>query len=194
MLLPVRVIKRVVPPDGNFSLDSSTTSSLPDSLLTPSFSIRLLVSIAMGLPLTIYLWRGDKKKPNTSSIGEHHGANQEYAQNAEGNQGKDSNSTASTHDEVRYPFNLLSQRLRCARAHPTNDGVRILVTNLLTCVQPRAMGSSKGPTSMSFKQEGLDNADTMNPYINEPGKSKKGEGETETAKVKGTVKPDRPQV
>ncbi|KAJ5910366.1 hypothetical protein N7504_005009 [Penicillium tannophilum] len=112
----------------------------------------------MGLPLTIYLWRGDKKKPNTSSIGEHHGANQEYAQNAEGNQGKDSDSTASTHDE------------------------------------PRAMGSSKGPTSMSFKQEGLDNADTMNPYINEPGKSKKGEGETETAKVKGTVKPDRPQV
>lgn len=55
------------------------------------------------------------------------------------------------------------------------------------------MGSAKGPTSMSFKQQGLSNADTMNPYINEPGKSQKGEGETETAKVKGTVKPDRPQ-
>ncbi|KAJ5660958.1 uncharacterized protein N7484_000330 [Penicillium longicatenatum] len=96
-------------------------------------------------------------RPLSGSVGEHHGANQEYAQNAEGNQGNDSNPNNSVHDE------------------------------------PRAMGSAQGPTSMSFKQEGLSNADTMNPYVNEPGKSKKGEGETETAKVKGTVKPDRPQ-
>ena len=33
----------------------------------------------------------------------------------------------------------------------------------------------------------------MNPYVNEPGKSMKGEGETETAKVKGTVSTTRPQ-
>ncbi|KAJ5999285.1 hypothetical protein N7451_007095 [Penicillium sp. IBT 35674x] len=143
-------------PQANISRRSYATAGPGDQKGgTPRW---LLVSIAMGLPLTIYLWRGDKKKPNTSSIGEHHGANQEYAQNAEGNQGKDSDSTSSTHDE------------------------------------PRAMGSNKGPTSMSFKQEGLSNADTMNPYVNEPGKSKKGEGETETAKVKGTVKPERPQV
>lgn len=45
---------------------------------------------------------------------------------------------------------------------------------------------------MSSKQEGLDNADSSNPYINEPGKSVKGEGETETAKLKGTVSPERP--
>lgn len=44
---------------------------------------------------------------------------------------------------------------------------------------------------MSLKQEGLDNADTMNPYVNEPGKSKKGEGETDSVKVKGTVRPGR---
>lgn len=56
------------------------------------------------------------------------------------------------------------------------------------------MGSPEGPKSMSFKQEGLSNADTMNPFVNEPGKSKKGEGETETVKVKGTVRTDRPQV
>jgi hypothetical protein len=56
------------------------------------------------------------------------------------------------------------------------------------------MGSAGGPTTMSFKQEGLSNSNTMNPYINEPGKSKKGEGETETVKVKGTVRTDRPQV
>ncbi|KAL4794859.1 hypothetical protein BDV19DRAFT_364038 [Aspergillus venezuelensis] len=47
--------------------------------------------------------------------------------------------------------------------------------------------------SMSSKQEGLDNKDSSNPYINEPGKSVKGEGETETAKLKGTVDPRRPQ-
>jgi hypothetical protein len=46
---------------------------------------------------------------------------------------------------------------------------------------------------MSSKQEGLDNADTSNPYVNNPGKSMKGEGETETAKLKGTVSTDRPQ-
>lgn len=45
---------------------------------------------------------------------------------------------------------------------------------------------------MSSKQEGLDNADSSNPYINEPGKSVKGEGETESAKLKGTVSPKRP--
>jgi hypothetical protein len=34
----------------------------------------------------------------------------------------------------------------------------------------------------------------MNPYVNEPGKSEKGEGETDTVKVKGTVRVDRSQV
>ncbi|KAL4866703.1 hypothetical protein BDV12DRAFT_172504 [Aspergillus spectabilis] len=46
---------------------------------------------------------------------------------------------------------------------------------------------------MSGKQEGLSNATSDHPYINEPGKSVKGEGETETAKVKGTVSTKRPQ-
>lgn len=56
------------------------------------------------------------------------------------------------------------------------------------------MGTPSGPGSMSYKQEGWSNGDAMNPYVNEPGKSKKGEGETETVKVKGTVRTDRPQV
>lgn len=50
-----------------------------------------------------------------------------------------------------------------------------------------------GPTSTSAKQEGVSNTNTMHPYINEEGKSQKGEGETETVKLKGTVKPERPQ-
>ncbi|KAJ5798300.1 uncharacterized protein N7503_007596 [Penicillium pulvis] len=143
----------ITSPQANFSRRSYATTGPGDQKGGTPRCLHCYGFAPNDLPL-----EGDKKKPNTSSIGEHHGANQEYAQNAEGNQGNDSNSTTSTHDE------------------------------------PRAMGSSKGPTSMSFKQEGLSNADTMNPYVNEPGKSKKGEGETETAKVKGTVKPDRPQV
>ena len=56
------------------------------------------------------------------------------------------------------------------------------------------MGSPAGPGSISQKQEGLSSGDSMNPYVNEPGKSQKGEGETESIKVKGTVTPNRPQV
>lgn len=50
-----------------------------------------------------------------------------------------------------------------------------------------------GPSTISGKQEGISNTTTYNPYMDNPEKSKKGEGETETAKVKGTVSPERPQ-
>ncbi|KAL2836463.1 hypothetical protein BJY01DRAFT_221992 [Aspergillus pseudoustus] len=59
--------------------------------------------------------------------------------------------------------------------------------------QPASRKEPSSPGTMSSKQEGLDNADTANPYVNEPGKSVKGEGETDSAKVKGTVNPSRPQ-
>ncbi|KAL4805669.1 hypothetical protein BDV18DRAFT_139620 [Aspergillus unguis] len=59
--------------------------------------------------------------------------------------------------------------------------------------QPASRKAPAGTGSISSKQEGLDNADTSNPFVNEPGKSVKGEGETETAKLKGTVSPERPQ-
>ncbi|KAL4898138.1 hypothetical protein BDV59DRAFT_166266 [Aspergillus ambiguus] len=39
----------------------------------------------------------------------------------------------------------------------------------------------------------VDKGRSDNPYVNEPGKSQKGEGETETVKVKGSVSPERPQ-
>ncbi|KAI9892874.1 MAG: hypothetical protein M1814_001033 [Vezdaea aestivalis] len=51
-----------------------------------------------------------------------------------------------------------------------------------------------GLNTQSGKQEGLSNADTKHstqPH-EDPGKSKKGEGVTETAKLKGTVSRDRP--
>ncbi|KAI9825922.1 MAG: hypothetical protein M1819_000441 [Sarea resinae] len=49
---------------------------------------------------------------------------------------------------------------------------------------------------MSGKQAGLTTTDTKHStdITNDPNKSKKGEGVPETAKVKGTVSPDRPQV
>ncbi|KAJ5164260.1 ThiJ/PfpI [Penicillium coprophilum] len=69
-----------------------------------------------------------------------------------------------------------------------------LAANALGDRFPRGMGPPDGPGSISLKQEGLDNGDTMNPFVNDPGKSKKGEGETDSVKVKGTVRLDRPQV
>ncbi|ATZ48524.1 hypothetical protein BCIN_03g07260 [Botrytis cinerea B05.10] len=58
--------------------------------------------------------------------------------------------------------------------------------------------ASKEPQSkntQSGKQEGLSNTDTKHStdITNDPSKSKKGEGAPETAKVKGTVDPNRPQ-
>ncbi|KAJ5921173.1 hypothetical protein N7466_009499 [Penicillium verhagenii] len=60
--------------------------------------------------------------------------------------------------------------------------------------EPRAWGAPKGPHTISFKQEGLSDTDALHPYMNATGKSQKGEGDIETAKVKGAVSPNRPQV
>ncbi|KAJ6100141.1 hypothetical protein N7467_001676 [Penicillium canescens] len=130
----------------------------------------LIALFGLGLPISFYFWqRGGKQKPKTNVVREEQrgarGANQEYTDGAEGNEGnkphlKGKEQGFSSFDDDK----------------------------------PRGMGSAGGPTTMSFKQEGLSNADTMNPSINEPGKSKKGEDETETVKVKGTVRTDRPQV
>ncbi|OOQ87035.1 hypothetical protein PEBR_19083 [Penicillium brasilianum] len=87
----------------------------------------------------------------------------------------------------------LSQRGSIKPTSPQGN-VEASQPNTSTNDEPRAMGPPSGPNSMSAKQQGLSNADTMNPYVNEPGKSEKGEGETDTAKLKGTVRVDRPQV
>ncbi|KAL8802093.1 MAG: hypothetical protein Q9182_004037 [Xanthomendoza sp. 2 TL-2023] len=52
-----------------------------------------------------------------------------------------------------------------------------------------------GPNTMSQKQEGLSNTSTKHStdMDNNPDKSKKGEGMVETAKLKGSVDPGRPQ-
>lgn len=47
---------------------------------------------------------------------------------------------------------------------------------------------------MSGKQERLDNEHTSNPGSTRPGLSVKGETDTETAKLRGSVDEERPQV
>jgi hypothetical protein len=53
------------------------------------------------------------------------------------------------------------------------------------------MKSSGGSGTMSGKQEGISNADTSHPFLTTPEKSRKKEGDTETAKLKGTVSTKR---
>jgi hypothetical protein len=69
---------------------------------------------------------------------------------------------------------------------------------MLTITQPYAVKPTGGPAvqsgALSAKQEGISNADTGSPFYTAPGKSEKAEGEIDTAKVKGAIAPDRPQV
>jgi hypothetical protein len=61
--------------------------------------------------------------------------------------------------------------------------------------QPGAKKDPKSQNEMSGKQQDLDNDDTghSTPIADNPNKSSKGEGEAETAKLKGTVDTNRPQ-
>ncbi|RHZ47575.1 uncharacterized protein CDV56_104754 [Aspergillus thermomutatus] len=59
--------------------------------------------------------------------------------------------------------------------------------------EPASRKPPSGHNTMSSKQEGVDNADTANPYVADPGKSVKGEGETDSVKMKGSIDPERPQ-
>ncbi|QKX58318.1 uncharacterized protein TRUGW13939_05440 [Talaromyces rugulosus] len=54
---------------------------------------------------------------------------------------------------------------------------------------PTDPGKNSG--AQSAKQQGLTNTETKHPSLETPGKSVKAEGETETAKVMGTVSPER---
>ncbi|GAD99983.1 conserved hypothetical protein [Paecilomyces variotii No. 5] len=54
-------------------------------------------------------------------------------------------------------------------------------------------GAGKTAGATSGKQEGLSNANTSHPNTTAPGKSTKSEDDVDTAKVKGSVDPQRPQ-
>lgn len=114
-----------------------------------------------------------EEKPSTQDSG----AQQKKDEEKGGQEIGEANKEDSGHDEVSH-FNSSSMLFFGIDANSS---------------QPAASKPTGGPGSISAKQEGLSNTDSKNPHIDEPGQSEKGEGETETAKVKGTVKPERPQ-
>lgn len=67
----------------------------------------------------------------------------------------------------------------------------------VACQQGKAQRAPRGPGeysgATSAKQQGLSNTETKHPELDVPGKSVKGEGETESSKLKGTVSTERPQ-
>ena len=63
----------------------------------------------------------------------------------------------------------------------------------LTVDEPAAVKPPAGFNEQSGKQEGWANKDTVNPHLGSPDLSKKAEGDVDSAKVKGTVRSERPQ-
>ncbi|RMJ24009.1 hypothetical protein PHISP_05114 [Aspergillus sp. HF37] len=60
--------------------------------------------------------------------------------------------------------------------------------------QAAAVKWPAGPSTTSGKQEGVDNDSTSNPFTTRPGMSVKGESDADSAKLRGSVDTQRPQV
>ncbi|KAE8152891.1 hypothetical protein BDV25DRAFT_50307 [Aspergillus avenaceus] len=144
----------------------------------------MIASIGLGVPAAYYLISsGPEKKPH-GAHGDHHEAVEEAEQKEE---------AAPAEESQPQPDRDAEQKVE--QAAPSSDQKEggSFGEPPSNVDQPASRGESGGPASVSGKQEGLSNTDTSNPYVNEPGKSEKGEGETDTAKVKGSVDPARPQ-
>ncbi|KAE8336831.1 hypothetical protein BDV24DRAFT_167880 [Aspergillus arachidicola] len=145
----------------------------------------LLGSVGLGVPAAYYLLSsGPEKKPH-GGHGEHHEAVKETEKEEE---------QAPAGESEPQPDRDAEQKVD-TEASSSSSGEKggSFGEPPSNVDEATARGGTGGPATISGKQEGVSNADTSNPYVNEPGKSQKGEGETETAKVKGTVDPARPQ-
>ncbi|GAB1199513.1 hypothetical protein BDV32DRAFT_119205 [Aspergillus pseudonomiae] len=145
----------------------------------------LLGSVGLGVPAAYYLLSsGPEKKPH-GDHGDHHEAVKETEKKEEqapaGESEPQPDRDAEQKVEAGSSSSSAGEKGGSFGEPPSNVD------------EASARGGTGGPATISGKQEGLSNTDTSNPYVNEPGKSQKGEGETETAKVKGTVDPERPQ-
>ncbi|KAE8414082.1 hypothetical protein BDV36DRAFT_266509 [Aspergillus pseudocaelatus] len=145
----------------------------------------LLGSVGLGVPAAYYLLSsGPEKKPH-GGHGDHHEAVKETEEKEEqapaGESEAQPDRDAEQKVDTEASSSSSSEKGGSFGEPPSNVD------------EATARGGTGGPATISGKQEGVSNADTSNPYVNEPGKSEKGEGETETAKVKGTVSPERPQ-
>ncbi|KAB8238051.1 hypothetical protein ETB97_006073 [Aspergillus alliaceus] len=144
-----------------------------------------LASIGLGVPAAYYLISsGPEKKPH-GAHGDHHEAVVETEKKEEkapaGESEPQPDRDAEQKVDTEAPSSSSGEKGGSFEEPPSNVD------------EPASRGDAGGSATISGKQEGLSNTDTSNPYVNEPGKSEKGEGETETAKVKGTVDPERPQ-
>ncbi|GLA28290.1 hypothetical protein AnigIFM63326_005861 [Aspergillus niger] len=140
----------------------------------------LIASLGLGVPTAFYLLQsGPKKTP-------HHGHEAHGAGHVE----KEEKAPAgeATPQPDRDAEQKTDTSSSSTESTPSTDGKPPSEAD-----QPSSRKDSGNSATISGKQEGLSNTNTDNPYVNEPGKSAKGEGETESAKVKGTVSPERPQ-
>lgn len=133
-------------------------------------SYSALGALIAAVPAAYYMKSGSKPRDGDGSA------------SAEREQTRFSDSTSTTGGSLGQPPS-------------TVDPVRIshISTEQSNTSQANSRKEPGGPSTVSGKQEGISNTTSSNPYMSQPEKSKKGEGETETVKVKGTVSPERPQ-
>ncbi|OJK01438.1 hypothetical protein ASPACDRAFT_77182 [Aspergillus aculeatus ATCC 16872] len=151
----------------------------------------LIGSLGLGIPGAYYLLATGPKAaasshdtPDTHHHGEPKGKTSTSAP-------IEKEESASAQDSAAQPDRDAEQKTDSesrAAAVPSTDGKAPSEAD-----EPSTRKEAGNASTISGKQEGISNATTDHPHVNEPGKSVKGEGETETAKVKGTVSPDRPQ-
>ncbi|KAE8160426.1 hypothetical protein BDV40DRAFT_290176 [Aspergillus tamarii] len=145
----------------------------------------LLGSVGLGVPAAYYLLSSGPEKTPHGGHGDHHEAVKETEKKEEQAPAGETEPQPDRDAEQKVdtePSSTSSSEKGGSFGEPPSN-----------VDEATARGGTGGPATISGKQEGVSNADTSNPYVNEPGKSQKGEGETETAKVKGTVSPERPQ-
>ncbi|KAJ5584954.1 uncharacterized protein N7459_004754 [Penicillium hispanicum] len=160
----------------------------------------LLGSVGLGGPVIAYLLlSGPEKKPHGDAHGhdddtEHKESHEEEPSEEE--PADDVEQQPKDDEKAEQPAEEKPEELKDEDTHkqdtaeePKKDETSDKPQN----DEPAAAKAPGGPESTSFKQDKLSNADTDHPHMNDPGKSEKGEGEPETAKLKGTVSPERPQ-
>ncbi|KAK1147776.1 hypothetical protein N8T08_000289 [Aspergillus melleus] len=152
----------------------------------------LLGSVGLGGPAAFYLIQSRPQKQSHDHHGEAHTGGPEDAEKKE--------AETSAKEAEAQPDRDAEQKTEQASEPKSDEGSGddkpkggSLGEPPSNVDQPDTRKEAGDFTSTSGKQEGVSNTTTDNPYVNEPGKSVKGEGETETAKVKGTVAPERPQ-
>ncbi|KAE8357003.1 hypothetical protein BDV28DRAFT_126058 [Aspergillus coremiiformis] len=147
----------------------------------------ILTSVGLGVPAAYYLLScGPARAPHRSHG--NHGNHQEAVKETEKEVGTPAET--SVPQPVRDAEQKVDTEVPSSSSRENGGSFGEPPSNV---DEPSSRGETGGSASISGTQEGISNADTSNPYVNEPGKSQKGEGETETAKVQGTVAPERPQ-